>query len=102
MDERRELEPSEHAPLEVLARKRVRARGEFIVHAVMFLVGNLGVYAIWQLTAARYPWFLWVLVGWGIAVVAHGLTVFLGPGSAGEEHAIARELARLRPRHHAR
>src|SRR5262245_12340614 len=90
------------APLEVRARKRVRARHEFVVHLAIFLVANIGVFAIWKISGARYPWFLWVLVGWGIGLVGHGLTLFFGPESPGEERAVEREMNRLRPRHQSR
>jgi len=35
-------------------------------------------------------WFIWPLMGWGIAIVLHALRVFVGtPGSSWEEKKIA-------------
>jgi hypothetical protein len=33
-----------------------------------------------MLTSTRSLWFFWPLLGWGIGVAAHGISVF-GPGS---------------------
>lgn len=42
------------------------------------------------------PWFLWPMFGWGIGIAGHVISDLLGPGSPGEERAVARELRRLR------
>jgi hypothetical protein len=52
-----------------------RLRG-FLIHFVIFLVVVTGL-AILNLT--RNPdhlWFLWVLGGWGIGVLAHGIVAY--------------------------
>ena len=89
-------------PLEARARKRVRARSDFLVHLAIFLVANLGLVALWKLAGGGYPWFLWVLIPWGMGMVGHGLTLLIGPESPVEERAIKREMTRLRPRHPGR
>jgi hypothetical protein len=66
----------------------------------MYLIMNVGFVAIWALTGAHYPWFIWPMFGWGIGIFAHLLRYFFGPGSAGEERAIARELRRHDARAH--
>ena len=78
-----------------LAKRRVQARRGLMIHVTMYVVANLGFIAIWMLSGARYPWFAWPLVGWGIAIAAHVLAYAFGPDSANEERAIARELARM-------
>jgi len=85
--------------LRELARRRVENRQGFIMHAILFLVVNAALFGIWKLTGARYPWFLWPLFGWGIGVVAHALTMILGPGSRSEKRAVDRELRRLHRSH---
>jgi len=85
--------------LRALAKRRVQAKYGFLVHLCMYLVGNAGFVAIWALSGREYPWFIWVLLGWGIAVVAHGVTILIGPDTPGEQRAIERELGRLRTRH---
>ncbi len=94
--------PAREGSLEARARKRVRARNDFLVHVLLFVFGNAGMFVIWLLTGARYPWFLWVLVAWGLGLVGHALTLFWGPESEREERAVERELARMRPRREGR
>ncbi len=81
--------------LRELARRRVENRQGFIIHATLFLAVNLALFAIWRFTGAHYPWFLWPLFGWGVGIVAHGLSLLFGPGSPSEKRALARELRRL-------
>ena len=82
--------------LEELAKKRVQARMGLIVHASMYVVMNTGIILIWLLTGRGYPWFMWPLLGWGIGVLAHAVTLVIGPGSPAETRAIGKELRRLR------
>lgn len=82
--------------LEELARKRVQARTGFLVHAAMYLTMNAGLVIIWLLSGRGYPWFMWPLLGWGIGVLAHAITLVVGPGSEAERRAISREVNRLR------
>ena len=82
--------------LQEVATKRVQARFGFVIHAAMYVVMNAGLFLIWWLTDSSYPWFLWPMLGWGIGVLAHGVALVIGPGSAAERHAITRELERLR------
>jgi len=59
-------------------------------HATRGFLIHLGVYVlVVALLAAlnlyRNPdnlWFIWVLIGWGIAVAAHGLALLLAAGGA--------------------
>ena len=82
--------------LEILAKQRVEARMAFVVHLVMYTFAQAGFIAIWWLTGASYPWFMWPLLGWGIGVVAHAVTLWIGPGSKREQEAVEREVHRLR------
>ncbi len=90
---------SNEKELRELAKRRVDAQVGFIVHLVMYLVGNAGLIVIWKLTGAHYPWFVWPLFGWGIGIVGHALSLVWGPGSAREQRALDRELRRLRGSH---
>jgi hypothetical protein len=81
--------------LEELAKKRVQARMGFVVHLAMYLVTNVGLFVIWRVSGAGYPWFMWPMLGWGIGVLAHAIGLVIGPGSAVERRAIHRELERL-------
>lgn len=51
-------------------------RKAFRVHATVFVMVNIFLIAIWasvwQLNdGTSYPWFVWVLLGWGIGLAAH-------------------------------
>jgi fatty acid desaturase len=90
------MEPSD-AELEATARRRVETRTGFALHAVLFVVVNTGLVLIWSLTRG-YPWFVWPLLGWGVALLIHAVTLVIGPDSPREERAVQRELQRLRTR----
>lgn len=52
------------------------ARHAFHIHATVFVAVNALLIAIWAVTwqlsgGTDYPWFIWVLLGWGIGLAAH-------------------------------
>ncbi len=85
--------------LEAIAKRRVQARMGFAIHALIYVTLNSGLALIWYLTGRGYPWFLWPVVCWGIAIVAHALSLVIGPDSPRERRAIEREVRRLRAAH---
>jgi hypothetical protein len=87
------------AELETRAKKRVEARVGFVIHAAIYIIANTGFVAIWALSGTGYPWFVWPMLGWGIGIVSHGLTLAFGPDSERGQRAIERELHRLRTQH---
>ena len=55
-------------------RKRVAGlRTGFHIHLAVFVLIQLLLLAIWLSTGSDFPWPLFVLLGWGTGVVAHGL-----------------------------
>lgn len=73
------------------ARARVDAIRGFYVHLAIYLLVNLGLFLINMSTNSHSLWFYWPLMGWGIAVAIHGLTVFwpvAAPGSNWEQRKI--------------
>ncbi len=59
------------------ARERAKAKYGFFVHAsvyaaVMVLLGFVNL-----VTSPQAIWFVWPLIGWGIAVALHAVKVFL-------------------------
>jgi hypothetical protein len=51
---------------------RSGSRTAFRTHLVVYLCVNAMLVAIWATTTpGGYPWFLWVLFGWGIGLAAH-------------------------------
>lgn len=62
------------------------------IHLAIYLVVNLFLFAINMLTDSQSLWFYWPLLGWGAAVVIHGLMVF-GPLA---DHGAAWEARKIR------
>src|SRR5262249_426069 len=59
----------------IKARRRVAAIKGFYVHVFIFAFIMLGLGAL-NLAVGGPWWVLWVLLGWGLGVVAHALSVF--------------------------
>ena len=81
------------------ARKRVKARRDFYGHLAAYLIVNTILVLVWAFPAGRgYPWFLWPLGGWGIAIVIEFLRVFVFPTKP-ETEAVEREADKIRRGH---
>ena len=61
------------------AKERVEVRMGFYIHLSVFVAVILLLLVIDLLTSAGTLWFQWPLMGWGIAVVIHALSVFIFP-----------------------
>ena len=72
---------------------RIKEKRGFWTHLVVYIAVNTFLVAIWAVTAQGYFWPIWPILGWGIGLLAHGLSVFVGPADITEER-IARELRR--------
>ena len=72
------------------AKKRVTALREFYGHLSVYVIVNLGLFLINMTMSPGSLWFIWPLMGWGIAIVLHALRVFGGTSeSKWEEKKIA-------------
>jgi len=60
------------------AKKRVSEIKEFYQHLATYVVINGMLVVINLLTSPQYFWFVWPLLGWGIGVALHALSVFGG------------------------
>ncbi len=92
--------------------KRLRARQAFIIHLTIFIAVNLFLVFLWQFLPGlvgsdpdlapfvSMPWPLLVFFGWGIGLVAHGMTVYYQSGAADRmrERLVQREIERERAR----
>ena len=77
------------------AKAWVEAQRGFYAHASIFGLVNGGLLLLNLLTSPAYLWFLWPLVGWGLALAAHALGVFSWrAGGDWEERQIRRLLER--------
>jgi hypothetical protein len=84
----------DQARLDRLALKRARAKLGFYIHATVFCVVNLGLVAL-SLSSGRH-WAIYPLLGWGVGLLAHGLSVWvLPPGGPMFERMVQRKRARL-------
>ena len=66
------------------ARKRVRDLRGFYVHIAVYIVVISGIALINWATYAGYWWVVWPMIGWGIGLGAHAVSVLfegslLGP-----------------------
>lgn len=82
-------EPVEESRVDDEAYARARERAEavqgLIVHSVVYLAVNVGLFLInWVTTGGDGPWwFYWALLGWGIGLLIHVLTVVVPVFSPG-------------------
>lgn len=54
------------------------ARRQFYEHLGIYFIVNAILCAVDILTGTDNLWFYWVLGGWGIGIVAHGMSAFRG------------------------
>ena len=76
------------------AKERIEAIKDFYIHLTAYVVVNLILFSINMIVSPDDLWFIWPLMGWGVAVVIHALSVFgFGRGhSADWEERKIREL----------
>lgn len=80
--------------LDRLARRRARAKLGFFFHASVYVAVNFGLIAL-SLYNSR-AWAIFPLLGWGIGLLFHGLSVWVfAPGSDLMERIVRRERAKL-------
>ncbi|KRC24737.1 hypothetical protein ASE31_19875 [Acidovorax sp. Root217] len=95
------ITPSMTAPLtpeaiEKLARKRAGAKLGWYMHAVLYVVVNLIVFSMSRYGFGNRPWSVYPLLGWGLGLALHGVSVFiLGTGSGLRERMVQKERERL-------
>jgi len=77
------------------AGKKVAAKMAFYIHLTMCVAANVVLLIINLATSSGYLWFKWVLLGWGIGIVFHGLAVFALPAlSSMKAQMIEKEMRR--------
>jgi len=75
------------------AKKRVEKRRDLGTHAVVFVVVNTMMIAVWAMTGGGYFWPGWVLAFWGIGLIMNVWDVYFRRPVT--EHDIQREMQRL-------
>lgn len=82
--------------IEQLARRRAGAKLGWYVHAAAFTVVNLVVFSMSRYGFGNRPWSVFPLLGWGLGLALHGISVFvLGTGSGLRERMVQKERERL-------
>lgn len=82
--------------IDQIARRRVGAKLGWYVHATLYVLVNLMVFAMSRYGFGSRPWSVFPLLGWGIGVVLHGISVFvLGSGAGLRERMVQKERERL-------
>jgi hypothetical protein len=61
-------------------RKRVEAKIGFYIHLAVYVGVNVLLIIINLSTSSGYLWFKWPLLGWGIGLFFHGMSIFVFSG----------------------
>ena len=73
--------------------KRVDEKLGFYIHLAVYILVNGLLIAIDLMTSPGTYWFIWPLIGWGIGVLVHGLSIFVfGNGLAIRKRMIDAEM----------
>jgi len=91
------MTPRPDDDLRARAEVRVKAREDFRMHLLVYVLVNLLLWGIWYTSGPTggVPWPLYASVGWGIGIAAHWYSVY-GVNSSRREAEIEREMRRLR------
>lgn len=82
--------------IEQLARRRAGAKLGWYAHAAAFTVVNLVLFGMSRYGFGHRPWSVYPLLGWGLGLALHGISVFvLGTGSGLRERMVQKERERL-------
>lgn len=92
--------PETDAELHRLARRRVKLKMGWYLHAAVYTTVNLGLWAIDRSTGGQ-RWHVWPLLGWGLGLAIHGVMTWFALGGGGirermVQRMVQRELQRLR------
>ena len=82
------------------AEKRVKKKKEFFEHFTTFLVMSVFFFLLNMVTSFGHWWFMWPIIGWGIGVFFHYMSVFGLPGigpitNEWEKKAIQEEIEKI-------
>jgi hypothetical protein len=66
----------------------------FYTHFTIYVVVNIALVALWWFTGAGFPWFIFVIIFWGIGIVVQGSRLFIATGTT--DRMAKRELERIK------
>ncbi|MES2974195.1 MAG: 2TM domain-containing protein [Pseudomonadota bacterium] len=91
------LSPEE---IDRLARKRAGAKLGWYSHAAVYVAVNLFLFAISEYGFGQRRWTIFPVLGWGLGLTLHGISVFvLGAGGGLRERMVQKERERLQREH---
>ncbi|GAB97104.1 hypothetical protein BJY21_003182 [Kineosphaera limosa] len=79
-----------------LAIRRIAARRAFVVHASVYATVMIFLIVVWVASGAGYFWPIWPMMGWGLGLALHGMS--LTWNSKPSEKEIAQEADKIRRR----
>ena len=85
----------EHEDKYKIARKRAKAKIEFLRHLITYVIVIAFLAIVNNMTWGGYQWWLWAALGWGIGIVSHFFQVYAFKGSHFEDKMVERELERM-------
>lgn len=89
-------EPLSSDDIDRLARKRAGAKLGWYFHATVYVLVNLFLYAMSIYGFGTRRWSLAPLLGWGLGLALHGVSVFvIGKGSDLRERMVRKEREKL-------
>jgi hypothetical protein len=79
------------------AEKAVKEKVGLYSHIGTYIVVNIFLVVIWLLSGHGYPWFLWVMAGWGLGLAMHIFGYYTGRRSdAMKNRMVEKEMERLK------
>ncbi len=91
--------PLSSQEIDKLARRRAGAKLGWYMHAAVYVLVNLVLLGLSANGFGTRPWSVFPLLGWGLGLTLHGLSVFLiGAGGGLREHLVQQERERLQRR----
>jgi len=89
-------EPMTQDEIYTEASKRVKAKNKFYRDLVVYVVANTVIFIIWAIPAGGgYPWFLWIMGFWGLALLLQFFETFVWAGKTNKS-AIEKEAEKIR------
>ena len=72
---------------------QLKRKRDFRGHVLIYALVNVGLWVIWAVGGAGFPWPVFPTLGWGIGIATHAYDVFSRPFS---EDDVRGEMERLR------
>jgi hypothetical protein len=60
----------------IKSRKRAEVKLSFYTDLTAFAIVNIGLFFIWLFNGQGFPWFIFVVLFWGIGEASHGVNLY--------------------------